>query len=196
MAYKLLFLDLETTGLDPKHNGIIELAGVLDIDGIPEKDFVFRIKPFSQDEIDDKALSVNKITRAQIANFMPAMEAKDELCRLLNRYVDKFDKQDKVHIVAYNAPFDFGFLKEFFLKAGDKYFMSYFHWPALDVAVLASLFLKEKREQIPNFRLHTVAKFLLSPMLEEEFGDKMHGAVYDTWVMREIYYMIQKELKF
>jgi len=66
--------------------------------------------------------------------------------------VDKFDKKDKLHLAGYNiGGFDIPFLRTFFLQNNDKYFGSWFWSDSLDVMVLASLYLKNKRSGMLNF---------------------------------------------
>jgi len=38
---KLLFLDVETTGVDNSKNGIIQLSGIIEIDGVIKEEFNF-----------------------------------------------------------------------------------------------------------------------------------------------------------
>ena len=66
---KVLFLDLETTGLNPKLNGVIQIAGLVEVDGIVVEEFSCNVAPFKNDKIDDKALEVNKLTEQQIKGF-------------------------------------------------------------------------------------------------------------------------------
>ena len=63
---KLCFIDCETTGTDPKQHGLIQLAGVIVIDGEEKETFNYSIRPFLQDIIDDGALAVNKKIRQDI----------------------------------------------------------------------------------------------------------------------------------
>ena len=72
---KILWVDTETTGTDPGKNGIIQLAGVLEINGHETTRFDFKIRPFADDVIEDTALAVNGFTREELAGFMPPHDA-------------------------------------------------------------------------------------------------------------------------
>ena len=48
---KILWVDTETTGTDPGKNGIIQLAGVLEINGQEISSFDYKIRPFAEDVI-------------------------------------------------------------------------------------------------------------------------------------------------
>ena len=56
---KKLYFDCETTGLDPIKNDIIQIAGVIEIDGHNMVDFNFKSKPFNWDAIETKALEIS-----------------------------------------------------------------------------------------------------------------------------------------
>ena len=80
---------------------------------------------------------------------------------ILNKYVDKYNKQDKFFLAGYNnASFDNQFLRAWFLQNGDKYFGSYFWSNSIDVMVLATPYLASQRSQMENFKQGTVAKAL------------------------------------
>jgi DNA polymerase-3 subunit epsilon len=108
---------------------------------------------------------------------------------MLGKYVDKFNKKDKFFLVGYNnAAFDNLFLRGFFLQNKNNYFGSWFWSSSLDVMVLATLFLAEKRADMENFKLSTVAT-TLGIKVEEE---KLHDASYDIYLTKSIFNIITK----
>ena len=180
---KKCFCDCETTGLNPKKNGILEIGCIIEANDVTEE-FVIECCPFRTDEIDDKALKVNRISKDDLFKRQPPETAYQELISMLSKHIDRYNKKDKFFFFAYNAPFDYNFLREFFIKNGDKYFGSYFFYPAIDVAVLAAMYLRDERHHMFNFKQTTVAPTLgIDINLEEA-----HGALYDTRIMRSIYY--------
>lgn len=42
---KLLFFDLETTGVNPGKNGIHQISGMIEIDGVEKEHFNFHVQP-------------------------------------------------------------------------------------------------------------------------------------------------------
>lgn len=87
-----------------------------------------------------------------------------------------------------NASFDNQFLRAWFLQNGDKYFGSWFWSNCLDIMVLATPYLAEKRSQMENFKQGTVAK-----TLGIEVDDtKLHDAMYDINVCMAIYNIVIK----
>lgn len=158
---KLLFFDLETTGTNPGKNGIHQISGEIVIDGLTKEKFDFKVRPNPNALIEQQALDVAGVTREQILAYLPMDEIYRQFVAMLGKYVDKYKKTDKFFLVGYNnASFDNQFLRGFFLQNSDQYFGSWFWSNSIDVMVLASNKLAERRAEMENFKLSTVAKFL------------------------------------
>lgn len=143
---KLLFFDLETTGTNPARHGIHQISGIVEIDGVEQERFDFKVRPNPKAEILDEALAVGGVTREEIDAYPPMEEVYCKLVALLSRYVNKYNKTDKFFLVGYNnASFDNQFLRGFFLQNGDNYFGSWFWSNSVDVMVLASQYLLAER---------------------------------------------------
>nr|DAK81844.1 MAG TPA: DNA polymerase III subunit alpha [Caudoviricetes sp.] len=181
---KLLFFDLETTGTNPARHGIHQISGIVEVDGVEQERFDFKVRPNPKAEVLDEALAVGGVTREQIEAYPAMEEVYGKLVALLARYVNKFDKNDKFFLVGYNnASFDNQFLRGFFMQNGDNYFGSWFWSNSLDVMVLASQYLLAERQLMPNFKLSTVASHL---GIKIDDG-KLHDAYYDIHLTREVY---------
>ncbi|MDO4715460.1 MAG: 3'-5' exonuclease [Bacteroidales bacterium] len=181
---KLFFFDLETTGIRPYRNGIHQISGSVVIDGVEREVFNYLVRPNPRATIEPEALSVAGVTEAQILAYPPMEEVYAQLVALILRYIDRYDKTDKFFLVGYNnAAFDNDFLRGFFMQNGDQYFGSYFWANSLDVMVLATAALAEKRATMPNFKLSTVAQHL---GIEVE-AEKLHDATYDIYLTRALY---------
>ena len=156
---KKFFCDIEMTGTDYSKHGIVQIAGIIVIDGVEKERFNFSIQPFSSDVIDQEALTVNGVAAESLfaAPRLTPHQAYHELITVLSRYVDKFNKRDKFFFIGYNARFDVDFLRAFFEKCLDKYFGSWFWFPPIDVMNMAALDLINVRPKLENFKLGTVA---------------------------------------
>lgn len=186
---KLLFFDLETTGLNPAKNGVHQISGEIIIDGISKEKFDFKVQPNPKCIIEQEALDVAKVTKEQILAYPPMIDVYVKLTKMLAKYVDKFSKADKFFLIGYNnASFDNQFLRGFFLQNGDQYFGSWFWSNSLDVMVLASQHLLEERTKMENFKLATVAKQIGINVDET----KLHDAGYDISLTRAIYEYVTK----
>lgn len=186
---KLLFFDLETTGTNPGRNGIHQISGSIVIDGKHVQDFDFHVQPNPKAVIEDAALQVGGVTREQVLAYPPMEQVYKEFVAMLGKYVDKYDKKDKFFLVGYNnAAFDNQFLRGFFLQNGDNYFGSWFWSNSIDVMVLASAYLADRRADMENFKLSTVAKFLGVSVSD----DSLHNALYDIELTRAVYEIVKR----
>lgn len=177
---KILWLDVETTGLNPKVNSIIDLGAIIEIDNKIEGLIRLQPKPFKDDPIENKALEVNKITRKELSERTFSQE--DFVITLrdkLSLSVNKFNKNDKFVIAGYNVGFDTDFLRQAFYRTKDKYYGSWFFWPSIDVqcevakAILGGLLCK-------NYQLETICKYYNIPI-------EAHSALEDIKATRDLY---------
>ena len=180
---KAFWFDVETTGLESAIHGIVQLAGIVEINGEIKHEFDFKIRPFPADAIDDEALLIHGYTREAIQEFASPKEVYVELLDILGTYVNKFDKTDKFYPGGYNVSFDYGFLQAFFTKCCDKYFGSWFNHRKLDPLpfLWRGDFIGKYR--LENYKLETVAK---------HFGVDLvaHDALSDVRATREIFRMV------
>jgi DNA polymerase-3 subunit epsilon len=185
---KLLFFDLETTGVNPGKNGIHQISGEIVIDGKTMERFDFKVQPNPKCVIEEQALQVAGVTREQVMAYPAMGDVYRQFVALLGKYVDKYKKTDKFFLVGYNnASFDNQFLRGFFLQNGDQYFGSWFWSNSIDVMVLASAKLAERRHEMENFKLATVAKFLGVNVDDAA----LHNALYDINLTKAIYNLVK-----
>jgi DNA polymerase III epsilon subunit-like protein len=79
---KLIYIDVETTGIPCPQSGLIQLAGAIEIDDAKPVFFQYDIQPFPSDEIDEEALQVNGITREDIATFRNPKMARSAISKI------------------------------------------------------------------------------------------------------------------
>lgn len=184
---KTLFFDLETTGTNFWQHGIHQISGFVDIDGTDVDSFDIRLQPNPNARIEQSALEVANITEEQIKQYQPMKKGYLEFVSILDKYVDKYKKQDKFFLAGFNnAAFDNAFLRALFVQNDNQYFGSYF-WPnPLDVYVLASERLKEQRTSMVDFKLRTVCQVMGIEVDES----KLHDALYDVELTRKLYYAL------
>ena len=181
---KFCFIDLETTGTDIKECGIHQISGMIIIDGVVREKFDFRVKPFPNKRIEDKALEVGHTTREELETFESPQAIYTKLTGIFSKYVNKFNRQDKMFFCGYNvAGFDMPFLRQWFEDNGDKYFGSWFWSVPLDVIILAQAKLIDDRSSMVDFKQGTVAKHLGITIDE----NRLHDAMYDIEVCYDIY---------
>lgn len=186
---KMVFLDVETTGLDPRQHVIHQLSGHIYVNGNLEEEFNYNIKPHERGKISQDALKVAGVTTQEIMKYPDRKEVFPAFHVLLKRRCDPYNKQDKYFFCAYNAHFDNGFMRKFFEQNGERYFGSYFWSGSIDVMCLAQEFLKEDRHLMPDFKLMTVAEWLGLTVDQT----KAHDSLYDIIITKAIYDRVTKK---
>jgi len=182
---KLLFCDVETTGLNSKEHSIWSLSYLLVEDNkILSKDD-YHIRPYKNAE--PKALEMSGMTLDEMQVFPTHKEVFEKFSSFLDSTVSKFDKQDKLLFVGYNSKFDEEFVRQWFEDNGDKYYGSYFWSGTVDVMSMCNYALQSIRHKLPDFKLKTLAK-LFNVELEE------HTSSSDIMATFEIYQELNKNI--
>lgn len=183
---KVIYIDVETTGIPFPQSGLVQLAGAIEIDGEVRRHFNFRMRPFPGDVVSDEALALNGLTLADLETYDEPATVFEQFVAMLGEYIDRYDRADKFHFVGYNAQFDADHLRAWFEKNNDQFFGSWFWHPPVDVMALAAIVLMPNRAALDNFRLPTVAT-MLGLVVDE---DKTHDALYDMHLTRELFHQL------
>lgn len=187
MAIKKLFYDVETTGVKETQHGIHQISGCVEVDGIVKEYFNFYVAPNPKAKIEPEALAVGGVTEEEIKAYPPMIIIYGMFKALLRKYCDPYDKKDKFYLVGFNnRGFDDRFLRAWFEQNGDQYFGSWFWANSLDVMVQATEYLIDRRVNMPDFKLMTVATELGIEIDES----KLHDAKYDIKLTRRIYRIV------
>jgi DNA polymerase-3 subunit epsilon len=118
---KVLWFDTETTGIDPKAHSVVQIAGIIEIDGKIKEEFNLFFQPLSGRAIELRALEVNNRTESELLLFPPAAESMTALKAIFDKYINKRDRRDKFVAAGFNVNFDLDFLRETWFQASDKY---------------------------------------------------------------------------
>lgn len=183
MTGPLLWLDVETTGLNPEKNGIVSLACIADFDGQEVAKTSFYMNPVGR-EIEDGALKVNGFTREQIANYPHWNEIKgDFLAWLVQTFTRAYIPMP---VGGFNhVSFDCRFIREWFNQAGGSRLEEIFRVEErFDVMLLVKR--SEAFAKLENRKLVTVAN-----SMGVELGAQAHEAAADIRATRELFYKIE-----
>lgn len=186
---KQIFIDVETTGVDPKLHGLVQVAGAIVIDGILKESFNYLMCPPPEKTFEVRALEIIGMDMPKIKRFAPSQDMYFQFIQMLGKYVDKYNSKDKFHFIAYNSPFDVSFIRQWFLDNNNKYYGSMFWTPDLCVMRDAGFFLQAIRPKLKNFKLATVCEYL---GIKAE--GKLHNAMVDIELTMELYKYIDKAI--
>ena len=156
MRIKPMWIDLETTGLDPKKDTIIELAAIYDDASfhaycLPNKkpdnfEFIYNLTGITWEFLEKNGISENELYR----------KFNEWICKRIDRY----DKTDKAVLSGYGARFDMDFVRELFNRNNDKYFGSFFFSLPMDVqSFVANALCNGTIHILENLKLQTVCKY-------------------------------------
>jgi DNA polymerase-3 subunit epsilon len=126
------------------------------------------------------------LTLQDIACKPDPIDVLAEFQKLLGKYVDKYDKTDKLYFINFGAEFDSEVLRQWFAKCGDDYYGSWFWHPPIDVMVLAMQDIIGKRHSLKNFKQGSVLDYYGINYSE----NNLHNADYDAKCAMELYYKI------
>lgn len=187
MKQVLVFFDTETTGTNPNRHSIHKLSGMVEVDGKVVEKFDFKLKPHPKAEVTSEALAVGRVTEKQIMAYPPYENAYAGFLKMMSKYIDRYNKVDKAWLVGFNnRSFDDVFLRKLFYLCKDEFFGAWFWSDSLDVMVLASQYLMDRRRVMSSFKLVRVAMELGIEVDET----KLHDSNYDAYLTREIYRIV------
>lgn len=184
---KHAFIDVETTGTDHKVHGMVQLACILEIDNEVVLRREWKIRPFSNDQVDPQALKIHGLSEEAIREFPNPSIVKTDIDYELSKYVNRFDKQDKFFFIGYNSFFDNNFCRAWYLKCRDKYFGSYFAFPPIDVAGALAMKDPDLWLTLPDRKLVTVYKHFLP----DEQPLQAHDALADIEATYKLWKLVQ-----
>lgn len=171
---KIVATDIETTGLDPIKNEIIELGFVI----FDDKTFKvygqynFKIKPEHIETAHPKALEVNGYNPKE---WKDAISLKEALMFFTQA-------TDKATFLAHNVSFDWSFIDTSLNRLGIKHTLNYHRLDTLSIA-----WAKLPHDKVHSFSLKTLCTYL---GIEPE--DKIHRAVNGAIKCYEVYRELMK----
>ena len=179
---KLLFVDVETTGLNPDIHGVIQVAALYE-----DKEFTAKVNPGKNVTYDKEALKINKIKKKKIKKFPKSNVVLSNFVRWMKEEVSPYDKNDKFIAVGYNVKFDVEFLHGWARRENFEFMGSYIDWRVIDVLVLARTahYLGQLPGKPEDFKLGTICELY-------GINGATHDALEDIKATRELFYRITR----
>lgn len=178
----ILFLDLETTGVDENKHSIIEIAAKFYVNGQLRDTFESKTATYNQ-EVDLGALGVNNFTIKEILSHPPSPEVAYALAEFLVN-VKKNKGKGPIYLCGHNVAFDEKFLDRFLAIHSITGLHSVLGHKKLDTATLAIALIDAGVLNPEKTSLEYLAKEL-GISLE---GRNLHKAMDDVDLTIEVYY--------
>ncbi len=138
---KLIYIDTETTGTDPEKHALVQIAGIIEIDGVLKEEFNFCARPNDDDQISIGAIEATGMDLLKVIHYQDQSDMLVQIVKTFDTYIQKYKKNktvgDRFIPVGYNVEFDMGFLKALFRKYHHKYFYAYISPQTVDVYHMA-----------------------------------------------------------
>lgn len=160
-------LDIETTGLNPRNNEIIEISAIKYKNFEPTECMSTLIKP--KKEITEEITKINNITNGMCSNAPSISEVIPAFSNFIKGY----------NLVGYNIDFDLKFLYVNGLSIFEE------KREIFDVLELAKKYIK--RDEIYNYKLTEVFEYLAM------YRDESHRALSDTYATALVYKKLIEE---
>jgi DNA polymerase-3 subunit epsilon len=120
------------------------------------------------------------------ANGVSQKELYEKVVAFLNKYIDRYNKQDKMVPAGYNVKFDIGFLESTFKRHGNRFMFSYMIHHPIEVLSWVAEEVSRGGMTTPNIKLGTVCA---SKNIEIE----AHNALSDIKAARELFLKLRGE---
>lgn len=172
----ILWLDSETTDLDPHTGAISQIAAISEIGAR----FQANLLPFTGATISPDALRVQGITREEL--FKRGEPQEDVFARLI-RFCS-CTTTNQMMIAGYNATFDKNFIFEGMIRLGyrpTQFFSPY----VLDVYALAQIYFSDLDDRPERLRLSYVCKWFNIPL-------QAHDALEDIVATQTLYLKLRE----
>ena len=179
---KILWIDTETTGLNREKCDIIQIAGIVIVDGEEKERFNFHCQPINWENIEPTSFEKTGMTLEKLKELPLPQEMYLKFKELLDKYIDRYNKDDKFFLAGHNTQFDLDFLRTFFQKMGDNYFGSYFFYKTVDLMALCTILHTAGLINLSSWKLEDIANYLCI-----EYDNNLHDAETDVDLTRKCF---------
>jgi len=187
----LLYIDVESTGLNPKTAGLTQVSAIIVRDGEEVSRINLHINPYTYNRditVSKKALNITNKTVSELKTYTDSTVAMIKFTKWLNCYRDLGEYYT---VIAYRATFDVGMLEAWFkdIFKDSKRFYDYVEYKILDVLQLVLFMdLYGLLYEIKNHKLITICEY---------YGIELdaHDSMNDIIATRQLHKKLIRELR-
>lgn len=174
---RILWIDCETGGLEPRHHEILTIAGIIEIDRRQVDEFHYKLRPNFPERLEESALKCNGLTREQVMKFDDPFEVFEKLKEKFSKYGLR---REKLIVAGHNvAAFDRKFLNELFVYHGCETLHYYLDYHSLDTMSVAAWLRYVGKLKIKTLKLGALCEHFEIPL-------KAHDALEDIRATRQL----------
>lgn len=152
---KIAWIDTETTGLDAVKQDVIQIAILIELDGVVVEEAEFKCQPYDYSTVQKGALDVHGYSVEGLQTFPIPSETLGKVTALLRKYITE-GSMDGFIFAGYNSPFDVRFVSAWMQKGGME-FAQYFR-SQHDVLPHFKKYILDSRQYSKNHKLVTAAE--------------------------------------
>jgi DNA polymerase-3 subunit epsilon len=188
----ILFIDTETGGLKAELNPILQMAYIIESNGVIVKENVVDVKPADDDMLVLKALEVNGFTLERMKNGVERVRGMETLRTDIKTVVGG---KKPLFICGHNIRFDIDMLHTLATKTNHNWWLNFGNndYVRLSTPIctlnMCHILNSEGILDYPNYRLKTVCE-----RLDIEL-DNAHDALADIKATREVYHALRELFK-
>jgi len=171
---KLMYISVLALGKKPCLYDIYEISGIIEIGGQVVEHFSIGIQPFAILEkpndfnsvdwakfqgSEDKYFEFTAENYTRLKKLATPIIALHEFQQLIEKYIDKYDKDDKFILAGHLAARNISFLQTWFERCKDPFFGSWFQPGVLDILSLVAQYEILTSDKVPSYRLARLEKY-------------------------------------
>jgi len=183
---RVCWLDLETTGTDPNKHDIIEIAMILEKDGVEVARGEWKCKPHPGTFLSQSAAQTTGLTREIIETYPDPQRVCSEVLGFLDKHLVNYEKGCRYILAGYCISFDWEFLRTWISREFDNddrqfWYRFYAHTICVRQTACEAGVAGNLSNNLDNLKLTTLTAALGIK------HDAAHSAMSDIVATRELY---------
>jgi DNA polymerase-3 subunit epsilon len=174
----IFFCDVETTGLNPYTNAIIEIAYIIEVNDQVVLERVYQMRPMDGKVIDPAAMAIHKIDLSNPALLEPAY--------VFNKMRADIEKYQRLDFCGFRTNFDWDFFDQFWKSISGEKITNAFTGHVLDPRSLLHHMDQWGLIALENYKLTSCCAAYDIPLLNA------HSALADIQATRDLYHKLKK----